>query len=82
MALARPAGERSQECKTSSTLGMLFVHRDQFEEATEHCERAVDTMLSAMEGYKLRAVFEPGLCSKRAEAKIAAQLLKLLNVPT
>lgn len=46
----------------------------------KHCEQAVDTMLSAMEGYKLRAVFEPELCSKAAEAEIAAQLLKLLNI--
>ena len=48
----------------------------------KHCEQAVDTMLSAMEGYKMRAVFEPGLCSRKAEAKIAAQLLKLLNIPS
>lgn len=47
----------------------------------KECEHAVDTMLSAMEGYKLRAAFEPGLCSRKAEAKITAQLLKLLNVP-
>jgi TetR/AcrR family transcriptional regulator, mexJK operon transcriptional repressor len=46
-----------------------------------HCERAVDTMLSAMEGYKLRAVFEPALCSKAAEEQIAAQLLGLLGAP-
>ena len=44
------------------------------------CEAAVDTMLSAMEGYKLRAVFEPELCSKSAEAEIAGRLLRLLGV--
>jgi AcrR family transcriptional regulator len=48
----------------------------------KHCEQAVDTMLSAMEGYKLRAVFEPDLCSKAAEKEITAQLLKLLKVPS
>lgn len=42
--------------------------------------RAVDLMLSAMEGYKLRAVFEPSLCSKVEERAIAKQLLSLLNI--
>ena len=42
--------------------------------------RAVDLMLSSMEGYKLRAVFEPALCSKPEEAAITKQLLALLNI--
>lgn len=49
--------------------------------AVDHCESAVDTMLSAMEGYKLRAVFEPALCSKSAEAEITGQLLRILGIP-
>ena len=49
--------------------------------AIDHCETAVDTMLSAMEGYKIRAVFEPGLCSKSAEVEITAQLLHMLGIP-
>ena len=47
----------------------------------ENCEARVDVMLSAMEGYKLRAVFEPGLCSKAAEDSIAEELLSLLGIP-
>lgn len=47
----------------------------------EDCEGAVDTMLSAMEGYKLRAVFEPELCSRGAEAGITSRLLALLGIP-
>lgn len=43
-------------------------------------ESAVDAMLSAMEGYKLRAVFEPDLCSRAMEQSIAKQLLGLLNI--
>ncbi|MFV1995606.1 MAG: TetR/AcrR family transcriptional regulator [Verrucomicrobiales bacterium] len=46
----------------------------------DDCESRVDTMLSAMEGYKLRAVFEPELCSKPAEHSITQELLALLNV--
>jgi AcrR family transcriptional regulator len=41
---------------------------------------AVDVMLSAMEGYKLRAVFEPSLCSQREERAITRQLLSLLGL--
>jgi len=41
---------------------------------------AVDMMLSAMEGYKLRAVFEPHLCSKAEEAAITQHLLGLMNI--
>ena len=40
---------------------------------------AVDLMLSAMEGYKLRALFEPELCNKAAENRITADLLGLLE---
>jgi AcrR family transcriptional regulator len=46
----------------------------------EDPESAVDTMLAAMEGYKLRAIFEPELCSKRAEKSIAKDLLSLVNI--
>ena len=46
----------------------------------ENPEGAVDIMLSAMEGYKLRAVFEPQLCSKAKELEIAEHLLGLMNI--
>ncbi len=46
----------------------------------DEVEPAVDAMLSAMEGYKLRAVFEPDLCSRSQEQVIANQLLGLLNI--
>jgi len=42
-------------------------------------EKAVDLMLSAMEGYKLRALFEPELCARSAERRIAAELLGLVG---
>jgi len=43
-------------------------------------EKAVDLMLSAMEGYKLRALFEPALCARAAERRIAAELLELVGI--
>ena len=41
----------------------------------------VDLMLSAMEGYKLRALFEPELCSRDAELRITRELLGIVGVP-
>lgn len=43
-------------------------------------EKAVDLMLSAMEGYKLRALFEPELCARSAERRISAELLGLVGI--
>jgi hypothetical protein len=43
-------------------------------------EKAVDLMLSAMEGYKLRALFEPELCARSAERRISAELLRLVGI--
>jgi len=43
-------------------------------------ESAVDLMLSAMEGYKLRALFEPKLCARGAERHIAGELLEIMGV--
>ena len=43
-------------------------------------ESAVDLMLSAMEGYKLRALFEPKLCARGAEHHIAGELLEIIGV--
>ena len=43
-------------------------------------EAAVDLMLAAMEGYKLRALFEPKLCARSAERRIAAELLGIVGV--
>lgn len=43
-------------------------------------ETAVDLMLAAMEGYKLRALFEPELCAPRAERRIANELLGLVGI--
>ncbi len=40
----------------------------------------VDLMLAAMEGYKLRALFEPELCAPKAERRIARDLLGILGV--
>jgi AcrR family transcriptional regulator len=57
--------------ETSVELGLLKL---------ENPEKAVDVMLSAMEGYKLRAVFEPDLCSKVQESAITEHLLSLLNI--
>lgn len=43
-------------------------------------ETAVDLMLAAMEGYKLRALFEPELCAPRAERRITMELLGLIGI--
>jgi AcrR family transcriptional regulator len=43
-------------------------------------ETAVDLMLAAMEGYKLRALFEPQLCARSAERRIAGELLGLVGI--
>lgn len=41
--------------------------------------RAVGLMLSAMEGFKLRALFEPGLCAPESERTIGDELLGILG---
>jgi len=41
----------------------------------------VDLMLSAMEGYKLRALFEPELCSRDSEMRITRDLLGIVGIP-
>lgn len=41
---------------------------------------AVDLMLAAMEGYKLRALFEPKLCARSAELRIARELLGIVGI--
>lgn len=41
--------------------------------------RAVGLMLSAMEGFKLRALFEPGLCAPESERAIGDELLGILG---
>jgi AcrR family transcriptional regulator len=48
--------------------------------ATSDPETAVDLMLAAMEGYKLRALFEPELCNARAERRISGELLGLIGI--
>ena len=48
--------------------------------ASSDPETAVDLMLAAMEGYKLRALFEPELCAARAERRIADELLGLVGI--
>lgn len=44
-------------------------------------EQAVDFMLSAMEGLKLRAQYEPHLCSPESERTIVASLKRSLGFP-
>jgi AcrR family transcriptional regulator len=43
-------------------------------------EPAVDLMLAAMEGYKLRALFEPELCAPSAEQRIGDELLEIIGI--
>ena len=50
------------------------------EARTEEAAPAVDLMLAAMEGYKLRALFEPDLCARAAERRIARELLGLVGL--
>jgi len=42
-------------------------------------EPAVNLMLAAMEGIKLRALFEPEICSTHEEAKVVAGLKEILG---
>lgn len=51
------------------------------EVSTGNPAMAVDLMLSAMEGYKLRALFEPELCARSAEKRISAELLAVVGLP-
>jgi hypothetical protein len=37
-------------------------------------------MLAAMEGYKLRALFEPKLCARSAELRITRELLGMVGL--
>lgn len=50
------------------------------ESRAEDAAAAVDLMLAAMEGYKLRALFEPDLCARPAEKRIARELLGLVGL--
>lgn len=50
------------------------------EVASSDAESVVDLMLAAMEGYKLRALFEPNLCVRSAERRIAGELLALVGI--
>jgi AcrR family transcriptional regulator len=50
------------------------------EVTSESPETAVDLMLAAMEGYKLRALFEPQLCARSAELRIARELLGMVGI--
>ena len=45
--------------------------------ATREVERRVDFLLSAMEGLKLRAQYEPHLCVSRSHKVIVAQLRRV-----
>ena len=45
-------------------------------------DQAVNLMLAAMEGIKLRALFEPEICSTREEAKVVAGLREILGFDT
>ena len=48
--------------------------------AAANPESAVDLMLAAMEGYKLRALFEPELCAPGAEQRIGDELLAIVGI--
>lgn len=50
------------------------------EVASDSPEAAVDLMLAAMEGYKLRALFEPKLCARSAELRITRELLGMVGI--
>jgi AcrR family transcriptional regulator len=43
-------------------------------------EDRIDLMLATMEGYKSRALFEPELCARRAEVRIARELLEIVGL--
>lgn len=56
--------------KTASSAGKIHVSDP---------DQAVNLMLAAMEGVKLRALFEPEICSAHEEAKIVAGLWEILG---
>lgn len=53
------------------------AHADELE--TDDPERAVNLMLEAMEGVKLRAMFEPQICAPDEETEIVRGLLEILG---
>ena len=46
---------------------------------TEDARRSVDLMLAAMEGIKMRAVFEPRICTPREQREIVHGLFRILR---
>lgn len=56
--------------KTAASAGRIHVSDP---------EQAVNLMLAAMEGVKLRALFEPEICSEQEEARIVAGLWEILG---
>jgi hypothetical protein len=47
--------------------------------AIDNPERAVNLMLEAVEGIKLRAMFEPQICSPAEENEIVKSLMEILG---
>jgi hypothetical protein len=68
------------DVKTFYTALLLETMREGNSTPGDPAER-VDLMLSAMEGYKLRALFEPELCSRDAELRITRELLGIVGIP-
>lgn len=61
-------------------VNLLQEARASGESASSDPAAAVDLMLAAMEGYKLRALFEPDLCAGGAEPRIAREMLEIVGL--
>lgn len=60
-------------------LGLVEAARLTGQLDTPSPERAVDLILETMEGIKLRALFEPGICSPAVEKQLLSELMDVLR---
>lgn len=61
-------------------LALFLEAKEAGEIAAAVPDERIDLMLATMEGYKSRALFEPELCAKAAEARIARELLEIVGI--
>ncbi len=62
-------------------IGLLEAARAAGQLELDDSEKAANRLLEAMEGVKLRALFEPHICSESEEGRIIDGLMQILGVP-
>jgi len=60
-------------------IGLVEAVRQAGQIRTKDPRRAVDLMLAALEGIKLRAAFDPHLCSPRQREETVSEMLQILS---